>query len=213
MLTFKPAEIASFSLPGIYEIYCFSTGKSYFGETHSLLERFCRHYRALENQEKNYDDAPMLHHDWMLYGSQAFEFCIVHSGEEWKSKKRRRAKELELLLRHQTRVYNKFPQTSSKYHIRCLIDEKEYSSVAQAAKALNLSPSEVRRRLNSDKYPRYFFLEKVPNAQPITFNGKTYSSIQEAAKSLGITRSSFYRQRKKLGKDERSVSNDYPEGE
>lgn len=59
--------------PGIYEIRCTITGKSYLGRSHDMLHRCLGHLRELRagNHESTY-----LQNAWNKYGEQAFEFLV-----------------------------------------------------------------------------------------------------------------------------------------
>jgi hypothetical protein len=63
-------QLNQLTQPGVYEIYCHGTRKSYFGETTSLIERWARHYPQFQQPQPLSPDAPQLHQDWITYGAR-----------------------------------------------------------------------------------------------------------------------------------------------
>lgn len=199
--------------PGIYEIMCTVTGKSYFGESNSLLERLGRHYRHL-NEGKRILDAPEFQKDWNQYGPEAFIFRILLFGIEWRSKTARRQQELHYITTNSTRVYNKYPATPSTYRLQCCIEGISYTSIAEAARAQSLSASEIRRRLENPTSTTYILEKKVSNGKPCMVDGVWYPTRQEAAKRLKCSRTTILRRIKKADTNtSKGASNDYPEWE
>jgi len=198
--------------PGLYELTCTVTKKSYFGESTCVLERMGRHYRQLQGGTRM-RETPELQTDWNHHGPKAFLFRILLSGPEWASKVKRRRQELRYITTNSTRVYNKYPTASSTHRVQCCIDGVSYISIAEAARAVGVSESEVRRRLDNPLATNYVLGEKMPNGKPFELDGIWYATRQEAAKRLNCSRTTILRRIRKI-KDTntpKSASNDYPD--
>lgn len=204
-------QLEAMYAPGIYELECTVTGKSYFGESTSVLERLGRHYRHL-HEGKRMTDAPELQKDWNHYGPSAFIFRILLSGTEWTSKVARRRQELHYITTNSTRVYNRYPAAPSTHRLPCCIDGMSYRSVAAAARTVGISESEIRRRLENPAYTGYVMHTEVSNGKSCLVDGVWYATRQEAAERLKCSRTTILRRIRKQDTHtlEKSASNDYP---
>jgi hypothetical protein len=201
--------------PGLYEIYCVHTLRSYFGETTSLFERLGQHYRALQAGEK-IQEAPQLQQDWQHYGLAAFRFRILLSGTKWNSLSLRRQQESELITQAAPNVYNKFPQILSSYRMPCIIQGIQYTSIKQAAASLGISASEIRRRVENPNFSDYILEDKISFKKPFELDGVVYQNQKQAMENLQLSRQSVYRRRraatKKSKKTKRVCRTTIPKG-
>ena len=199
-----------FCYPGLYEIYCEQTKRSYFGQTENVISRLGRHFNDLEAQNH---EVCLLQRDWVLFGRDAFSFRIVICGLEWKSKTKRLLGEKQLIDACDHKVYNKLRPTLSTYRKEWTFEGVTYLSGAQAARRLGISETAVSRLMKREGSLRF-----VPNCKPVSIEDKFFSSVNEASSMLGISRSTLVRRLRSSTfptwvYQEKTRSNDYPERE
>jgi hypothetical protein len=100
-------NLLDWSYPGIYEIYCRETNRSYFGHSENVLYRLGRHFNYLETQ-KNHETYE-LQLDWEKYGRAGFVFRVLDVGPQWAEKKKRVVQEQHYLSAFTQRLYNSYP--------------------------------------------------------------------------------------------------------
>lgn len=162
---------------GLYQICCTKTNKTYIGESQNLLERFGTHVGDLSRLTH---DCIELQADWDKYDKKWFRLEVLYIGPEWQNSEKRIAKETQLIQRLPlTQRYNQIVSNKGRYQQRIEIDKQLYPTITSAAKALNVSQTTIRRRMNSKRYPNYI-RKKSTSGQSISINGIVYESLQEA---------------------------------
>ena len=160
---------------GIYQIHCIKTNKTYIGESQNILERLSTH---VGNLNRFTHDCLELQADWSKYGKEYFTIEVLYIGPEWQNSVKRIAKQDECITNlplHQR--YNPNPSNNGIYRQILKIDNSIFPSIASAAKALEVSETTIRRRLNSVKYPNYIRKE-AQTGRPISIDGVLYPSIE-----------------------------------
>lgn len=203
-------NLLNFCSPGLYEIFCTPTRRSYFGQSENVLYRLGRHYTNLERQVH---ETPPLQKDWLDYGPQAFVFRALHYGPEWNSLQARLQKELELIETCSHGVYNIQTPVLSTFRKEWTWNEITYSSGAEAARSLGLSTSQVYRLMK-----RQGRTQIVSNYKKISIDGQEFESLTQAQSVLGVAKSTLHRRLRSEKWStwmylEKTRSNDYPERE
>jgi hypothetical protein len=185
--------------PGLYEIYCCATNRSYFGQSENVLYRLGRHYNDLETNKNH--EVPELQADWETYGRTSFEFRPLEIGPDWAEKKKRIRKEQYYFSVNAGRLYNNYPSTSVNYRKECTIDGVTYSSGAEAARNLGWSASTLYRYLKqlekNENSSKSSGASKYIGAQKrVSIQGQEFSSITQAINTLGVAKSTLYRRLK-----------------
>nr|YP_009184855.1 putative GIY-YIG homing endonuclease [Jenufa minuta]ALO63000.1 putative GIY-YIG homing endonuclease [Jenufa minuta] len=171
--------------PGIYMIICVENNKRYYGQSANLADRLSRHFIQL----KKNTPVPLmlvnkcisLKKDWNLYGGNSFKFQILHIGSFWSDEQVQLKKEQQLIDQHPQLTYNRTDcVVSNNYKIICEIYDKIYNSIGEASRCLNLSESEIRRRLYNHDYIDFKIIEKVSQKSPIKIKGVVYDSLNQA---------------------------------
>lgn len=122
-----------------------------------------------------------LKKDWNLYGENSFKFQIIYMGALWNDKRVRLKKEQQLILQHPQLTYNRTDYVViNNYKIICEIYGKIYNSIGEASHRLNLSESEIRRRLNNYDFTDFKIIQKVSQKSPIRIKGIIYDSLNQA---------------------------------
>lgn len=194
--------------PGVYEIYCHRNQTSYFGQSENILYRLGRHFNDLLSTSHQVEN---LQNDWNLYGREGFLFRPVVSGPDWTDEAKRIAKETECITHCSHAVYNRLPsQSSQNVRKQWTYQGITYSSGAEAARELQVSPSTIYRRLKKEGD-----VVVIPVAKPVSIDGQVFSSLTEALAQLGISRSTLYRKLRDPNYptwffSEETRSNDYP---
>ena len=69
-------------------------------------------------------------------------------------------------------------QEYKMYRLQIQVDNTVYFSMSETAKALKISETTLRRRLNSDKFPEYQILDYVTHGyQKVVVNNKKYPTV------------------------------------
>lgn len=179
--------------PGLYEIYCCATNRSYFGQSENVLYRLGRHYNDLEISKNH--EVPELQADWETYGRANFEFRPLEFGPDWVDKKKRVCQEQYYFSLYADRLYNNYPSTSVNYRKECTIDGVTYSSGAEAARNLGWSPSTVYRFLKQQGKDQNTS-KSIGTQKRVSIQGQEFSSITQAINTLGVPKSTLYRRLK-----------------
>jgi len=204
-------NLLNFCYPGLYEIYCEKTQWSYFGHSENVLYRLGRHFNDL--QQGKCSDSEKLQQDWLEFGRECFEFRILEAGPHWKDKKKRLARETSYFLTCGHGLYNKFPVRGASLRKECTINGVTYSSGAEAARKLGLSPSSVYRLLKKSNT-----VTVVLGTKPVSIDGQEFPSLKQAMSLLKISKSTLSRRLQSENFPtwfylEKTRSNDYPERE
>ena len=176
--------------PGIYQITCLKLNKKYIGESQNVLERLGKHV-AMLNQSVH--DSIPLQTDWNQFGKTQFQIDVLFIGPEWENRDKRTKKETELI--NQLPICERYNNSDSNliYRQIILLKNNRFDSIAQAARALEVSETTVRRRLNSSKYPNYS-REKVQIGSSISIQGVIYPSLKKVIEiGLATNRYQAYR--------------------
>lgn len=99
----EKVNLLNFCYPGIYEIFCKQTQRSYFGQSENVMYRLGRHYNDLE---KNVHEISALQNDWLQYGAKSFVFQALDFGPQWDDFQARLIREVELIETCEHQVYN-----------------------------------------------------------------------------------------------------------
>lgn len=212
-------NLLDFCKPGLYEIYCRKTKKSYFGHSENIMYRLGRHYNDLQAQKC--DDSAELQKDWLKHGQNEFEFRTLEAGYEWADKKKRVEREKKYFQECKHGLYNNFPPVSVNFRKQCTINGITYSSGAEAARRLGVSPSSIYRVLKKQanlSTENQVSSSKIFGFKRISINGQEYSSLTEAMNVLNISKSTLFRRLNSVKYPtwfyiEKTRSNDYPERE
>lgn len=198
-----------------------------------MLYHLGRHFNDLDQQKH---ERQLLQHDWIKYGRQAFTFRVGDRGDIWNSKKRRLEREKQRLLTCQNNFYNTVSKKSSSLRKQITLDGVIYSSGAEAARVLGISPSTMYRFLKTKvgtPVPKAPVsgkeMETTPlqlegttkillGSKPVSINGQEFPSRTKAMSVLGIAKSTLYRRLRSSKYPtwfyiEKTRSNDYPERE
>lgn len=168
--------------PGLYEIYCKVNKKRYIGEAVNVLDRLGKHSRSLLAGE---NDCTSLQHDWNTYGPDQFEAHILYCGPEWEERKKRLAKENEIICTYEPdQVYNEhpnfLPEKEDNYRYINRIHGVRYESVNEASLKTGEKATRISVKLRN-RVPGYEIIAKVKHGyEPIIGNGKHYDSIRDA---------------------------------
>lgn len=203
-------NLLNFCYPGVYEIFCKETQRSYFGQSENVLYRLGRHYNNLQRQ---IHDVSALQEDWLRYGPHAFVFQPLECGPEWSSLDARLAREGELLKNCPHDLYNTKKPTATTFRKEWIIDGMTYSSGAEAARSLGLSTSTVYRQMKKQGGTKI-----VSNNKKISIDGQEFESLTQAQSALNLGKSTLYRRLRSSKWPtwfycEKTRSNDYPERE
>lgn len=216
-------NLLDFCKPGLYEIYCRKTKRSYFGHSENVMYRLGRHYNDLQAAECH--ETEELQKDWLEHGQNEFEFRILELGSEWREKNRRVAREQHYFCECKHGLYNRFPPVSANFRKECTIDGITYSSGAEAARQLGVSPSSISRLRKKKKQITFSpqtqsLSSKVFGFKRISIDGQEFSSLTKAMSVLNISKSTLSRRLKSVKyptwfyiEIEKTRSNDYPERE
>lgn len=185
-------DVSNLFNPGLYKITCVKNNKIYIGESSNVLSRLGRH---VDNLENNRHDCSELQNDFNSYGKSFFKFENLEFDLK-NDKNRRINKELKYINSIPiTQRYNKkfFTETFGSKSV--MIDGNYYSSLSQAACALNESRTNLTRKCNNNKVKNYSFCPSVKESkQKYSFkkatacgvNDVSYSSLSQAAKALNM---------------------------
>ena len=186
--------------PGLYKITCLKSKRVYIGEPQNLLERLGKHVATLES---NVSDCPLLQQDWYQFGKESFEITIVDMSPLYTDKKKRKKLEKEQIEKftasslqnkvlhsfenQELELYNSSVQKNNKkrnYRTICEIDCVEYSSINEAARALGLGETTIRRSLRNPKKESYKTLRTEDSGySQISIDGVLYDGIVDAIAS------------------------------
>ena len=140
--------------PGVYMIFNRAKNMSYHGETQSLLQRFEKHFRALEQQV--HDNEP-LQEDYSSDPS-SFEFLVLDWGPEWENVENRVARQNDYIDLNKERSYNIF-ESRPIYKRPLLINGQRFNAVREAVRVTGIPRSTLRRFLRDSSKPEYSYLE------------------------------------------------------
>lgn len=204
------ANLLSFCAPGLYEIFCIQTQRSYFGHSENIMYRLGRHYL---NLEKQVHETTLLQQDWVKYGPQSFVFRPLYYGPDWNCLQVRLEKEIQLIETCSHKVYNNQSPIRSTYRKEWTLNDITYSSGAEAARRLGVSPSHVYRLMKRQGQTRI-----VSNQKKISIDGQEFESLTQAQSLLGVTRSTLSRRLRSEKWStwvylQKTRSNDYPQRE
>lgn len=172
-------NLMHYVLPGLYRFQCLTNKKVYIGESANVLSRVRFHYHILNSRKH---DCVEFQNDFNLYGAEKFTCHVLYSGPDWLHREKRKAKETEILNAYtEDQVYNNHPTKTrfltSSYRVICNINGQIYNSTHEAAKALNMSESELRRKLRNN-FPGYTIVEKIEHCStPVIIDGTEYASL------------------------------------
>jgi len=141
--------------PGVYAIINKKKNMKYFGESQSILQRFEKHYRALEQQ--THDNRP-LQEDY-LEAPSSFEFIVLDWGLEWVNVNKRVARQDYYIDLNKERTYNIF-EFSSTTKCPILINGQRFGSVREAARATGMPRTTLRRYLRDPSKSEYSYLQE-----------------------------------------------------
>ncbi len=141
--------------PGVYAIINKKKNMKYFGESQSILQRFEKHYRALEQQ--THDNRP-LQEDY-LEAPSSFEFIVLDWGPEWVDVNKRVARQDYYIDLNKERTYNIF-EVSSITKCPILINGQRFGGVREAVRATGMSRTTLRRYLRDPSQPEYSYLQE-----------------------------------------------------
>jgi len=207
----NPQNFLEFCVPGVYEIYCSRTNRSYFGESDNVLYRLGRHANDLFAE---IHECTALQQDWVNYGRETFVFRIREFGPHFSLKKSRLEKEREYITTCQHELYNADPnKPSANLRKEWTLSGVIYATGAEAARQLGISPSTVYRRMK--KEGRVVTSE---GSRAVSIDGRLFPSVKAALRELGISKSTIHRRLKSERYPtwfyvEKTRSNDYPERE
>lgn len=161
-LNSKVCDITFTKYPGIYEILDTNSGKSYYGETDCLSNRWSRHWNELVKG---------IHHNSALLkayqetkNSDDFRFLVLEWGSEWNDKEKRVAKEAEYIKQNSDRCFNvDQTQNSDPITIKPLMYNGErFNSIREAERKLGRSRSQIKRDLSDpSKTDCYHLTEEI----------------------------------------------------
>lgn len=190
-------DITPYIQPGIYEIVCIKNFTSYIGETENLVARLGKHSASLKQCQH---DCIALQNDWNTFGPDGFQFLILEFGDACKHIGTRIEKEkttLQTRIANKQNVYNTYLSETPKINKRrqIQINEKQYQSIAEAAKKVLLSETTIQRRLRDPNYPDYKQLETIKYGYTTVCIGtQQFESIsQVVSKGLAKDRFQVYR--------------------
>lgn len=178
-------NLLPFCFPGIYEIFCTQTKRSYFGQSQNVLYRLGRHFNDLEVGRH---EVACLQNDWTRWGRDHFVFRVVEAGPTLQTLEIRLIAEKTAWEQCPHELYNTLIPLPSTFRKEWTLDGVTFSSGAQAARALGVSPSTVYRRMKRDGE-----CQKVPNTKKISVQGQEFDSLKQAVSVLQIARSTLYR--------------------
>lgn len=122
-------------------------------------------------------------------------------------------REQELISKCQNPLYNTVSKIPSNLKKQVVIDGVSYTSGAEAARALGVSPSAMYRFLKKEGDAKL-----VLGSKAVSIDGQEFLSLKQAMSTLGIAKSTLSRRLNSSKYPEwfyieKTRSNDYPEGE
>ena len=189
----KLIDVSFLNNPGIYVIKC--KDKYYIGEASNLFYRLGRHTNSLE---KNRSDCKELQTDFNKHGLDSTIFSVIEYGSAFIDARKRKNTETRIINDYRKhfgrdKVYNQ-PKNTNWTNYRCPVEVKgiRYSSMREAAKTLNISRTNLKRKCEDPTQTDYIYCERVveitsyshKRTQPCSLYGRTYNSLTEAARDL-----------------------------
>lgn len=157
-------DVTSLNYPGVYEILDIKNNKSYYGQSCSLIRRLMHHHQGLMNETH---ECKSLGAAFKEQGKpiDKFRFIIHKSGPKWLDANLRLKYESELIAQNEHRCYNidrvSTKTTQPKKQIRkpLMYNGTYYTSDRQAAKALGIGRTTVKRHLESPNHRDVYYVE------------------------------------------------------
>lgn len=160
-LTFTQEGLTALFGPGLYEIHCVVTGKSYFGESESLGQRLAKHFQLCGSSWVD-GTPPELWQDWLTFGQESFRIQIICFGPEYRFLSQRTMTESILARYYAARAYNKPPGRKLVTHVMFYIRDIPFPSYA-IAEALTGEPrAEIKAKIEDKTNTDYRRAMKDP---------------------------------------------------
>lgn len=183
------------ALPGLYMIHCLKNDWRYYGETSNLQARKSSHKSKLHRRiHENFD----LQKDYNSFGSNVFQYTILHIGTEWQNAALRKKKELDYIVLNQTLAYNIYfdnregqmnpfwGRMHSEEAKQAMSDSRKGTPNDQLGRTIFIPSNQSNRRGDNGRFVQ----------------GGKFPSIAEASRQTGFSR--------KLIR-ERLLSSDFPD--
>lgn len=162
---FERLDVTQLNYPGVYEILDIKNNKSYYGQSSSLVRRLMQNHQGLMNETH---ECETLRTAFKEQGKpiDKFRFIIHKSGPEWLDDNLRLKYESELVAQNKQRCYNtdgvstETTQPPEQIRKPLMYNGTFYTSSREAAIALGIGRTTVKRHLSSPDYPDVYYVEK-----------------------------------------------------